>query len=531
MKRIIIVVAVIIAASGGVWYYSKQLSAPYALATVKKGNIVQEVFASGKVEAPTRINLRFKNSGKMTVVRIKVGEEVEAGQILAEQDAAALEAQLSGMQAGVDFQKAKLAQSQAGASPEDIAVAETAVNNARANADNAAQSLNDARQNFVDKIQDAYTKADDAVRGKADKLFTNPLSSSPRLIFFTPDYSLQNDIERSRAFVESNDFYAWKPALDQLTIKSDLSVYASSTRKYLNDISSFLNIVSLALNNPSSLYTSSVGVGSSAIPDAWKTDISAARTNTNAALSGISAAEANMKAVQASLDVSRGNLNTAQNQLALKKAPVRATDIAVYEAQIQQAEAQMRQVRAQIQDMKITAPVAGIITVVSGNPGEIIDSGKVAVSMISGGAFQIKVNLSEDNVAGVKVGQPVRIVADALQDEWDGTVIDIDPSATIINGSVYYQTTAIFNEKNSRVKDGMTANVWIKTGEANNVLIVPASAIQKAIQNDSANAFARVYQDKKIINRNVVLGIKSQDGMVEIISGLSDGQQVITGNQ
>ncbi len=512
MKKIIVIAITILAVGTGVGVYiKKSADSPYKLATVQKGDITQEVFASGKVEAPTSIDLHFKNSGKMTVLRAKVGKKVETGQVLAKQETGTLDAELATMQASIDVEKARLAQQQAGASQEDIAVAETA-------AANAAQAVTDARQNFVDKLQDAYVKADDAIRSKADQMFTSPLSTNPKLIFLVINSTLQNDIEGSRFSIEGNVFSVWKPYIYQLSINSNLSEYANTTRKYLSNINAFLDKLALAVNNPDNIYA--INGTSTVMPSNWKTDISTARTNINTTISNISSAEEKLKTAESVLKIT-------QDKLILIKAPLRATDKAVFEAQIRQAEAQMQQVEVQIQDMEIIAPISGIITVTNGNVGEIVGPNTTVVSIISDDALQVKVNLSEDNVAGVQIGQPVRITSDAIPREWQGTITEVDPAGTVINGSVYYKTTIIFNEPNDQVKAGMTSDVWIKTGSATSTFIVPASAIQK---NGPTN-IVQIYKDGKLTSQNVTVGLKGQNGMIEIVSGVSEGEQVVIGNK
>lgn len=59
---------------------------PYELATVKKGDIAQEVSASGKVKSPTKVDLQFKNRGEITFLDAEVGRKVKAGEVLAGQD-------------------------------------------------------------------------------------------------------------------------------------------------------------------------------------------------------------------------------------------------------------------------------------------------------------------------------------------------------------------------------------------------------------------------------------------------------------
>jgi len=541
MKKIIIIVIAILIVAAGIGYYLKKSEISYELATVKKGDIVQEVSASGKVEAPTSIDLHFKNSGKMTVLNAKVGMKVETGQLLAKQNTSALEAQLAEMKAGVDVQNARLAQMQAGASPEDIAIAKTAVANAQRSAEDAKINLTNAKRKaesdldnlysgIRDILNDAYIKAYDAVSQQTDEMFDNDFTAYPQLSFITANSQAKIDVESKRAVV-NNELNFFKTEIDNLNSDySDLDGTMIKAKNHLAVIEAFLIRLTDAVNSAQGISQATINI--------WKSNISSGRTNISAAISAISnrqqlitaqknTNQENIDIAQRDVNAAENNLKIARDQLSLTKAPLRSTDIAVYEAQIKQAKAQMQQVAVQIQDMKIIAPVAGTIIETNGNPGEIIDPGTIVVSMISNDPLQVKVNLSEVNVANVKVGQSVRITGDAIQGELQGTVTSVDPSATIIQGSVYYLTTVTFNKKSDQIKDGMTTNVWIKTGETKSTLVIPASAIQK----DGENTFVQIYDNKKVTNQNVTLGLKSQNGMIEIISGLSEGQQVVISNQ
>ena len=168
---------------------------------VHPGDFVQQVSVSGKVVAAESLDLSFEQTGRVTGVWVKVGDKVFAWQILAGQDTAQVEAQLAEARAGVDAQKAKLEQLLAGASPEDITVAETAAN-AETTLANAEKSLDDARQNLMDKLQDAYTKADDAILSKTDQMFNNPQSSNPQIVF-SSNNQLQADINWERLLIGS----------------------------------------------------------------------------------------------------------------------------------------------------------------------------------------------------------------------------------------------------------------------------------------------------------------------------------------
>lgn len=545
-------IVVVIGGVAGTLLFQRLNNVPYELATVKRGDIIQEVSASGKVESPTKIDLHFKNSGKLIAMNAKVGEKITVGRLLAKQDTAQLDAQVSEMQAGIDIQKAKLDQLQSGTSPEDIAVAETAVINAETSAINANQTLEDVKKdlenvknktgvdldNLYDDIRgilnDAYTKADDAVNRQTDDMFDNDLSSNPQLNFFSTDSQAETDSEWERIIIGS-ELKKLKTELDNLSPDYfGLDETLIKAKNHLVIIEDFL----IRLNDA---VQGAIGISQTTI-NTYKTNINTGRTNINTIVSNINnqqqliatqkitnqknidSAQKDVNTAENNLKTAEGSLKTAQNQLALKKAPVRSSDIAVYQAQINQAEASLQKIQAQREDFIISAPSSGIVTEVNGEVGEIIGPDKIVISFGTGGALQIKLNIVEDNIVDVRVGQETRITFDAMEDqEFYGKVVAIDPAETIIGGAVYYQTTVLFDKNDERVRSGMTANVWIKIAVSEDTLFIPESALQ---YKDGVKII-QVLASDNVIDREIVAGIKNNIGMVEIISGLSEGEQVL----
>lgn len=505
---LIIGLIIIIFGVVGFLFYKNIQDIPYETFTVKKGNLIEEVSANGKVESPTNIDLRFKNSGKLVEVNTKVGNKVYSGQLLAKQDTAQLDAQVLEMQAGIDLQKAKLNQLLSGASQEDIDIYETAVINGE-------QSVEDSKKNLIDKIKNAYTKSDDSIRGKSDQLFNNPRNTDPQLIFITTDSQLENNIETQRFLIETM-LNNWSESLKLISTQSNLQPIILSTNQNLNEIKLFLDSLSLVVNS----LTTYSNISQTTL-DKWKNDISTARVNIDTAISNLSSAEESLKTKE-------GVLKTAQNQLTLKKAEVRPYDVAVYEAQIKQAEASLQKTLAQRRELLIYAPSAGVITHVNGEVGENIGADTAIVSFATNGALQVKLNIVEDKIVNIKTGQEARITFDAIGGEtFGGKVIAIDPSETIVGGTVYYQTTIIFDKADERIKSGMTANVWIRVALSEDTLFVPVSAIQ----NKNSKKFIKILDGKLIVEKEVVTGLKNDSGMIEIVSGVSLGERVILGDK
>lgn len=202
-------------------------------------------------------------------------------------------------------------------------------------------------------------------------------------------------------------------------------------------------------------------------------------------------------------------------------------DIKAQKALVAQAQADIELQRAKISETVLVSPMDGVIVTANSEVGEIAKPETLIVSIISDESLQINVDVAETAIANVRVGQTVRITLDAFDNaiEWAGTVTEIDPTETIRGGAVYYKTIVSFDKKDSSIKSGMTANIWIKTAISENTLLIPVSALQ------NNNNIVRILQGKQVVEKEVKTGLRNDDGMVEIVSGLSQGEQLIIGNK
>ncbi len=103
-------------------------------ATVGTANIAGTVVYSGNAEAGTKINLLPKTAGQITALNIETGSAVKQGDVIAELDHSAQDAQIDQAKAGVAVAQAKLASIQAGPRSELVA-------QAKANLEAAQQTL------------------------------------------------------------------------------------------------------------------------------------------------------------------------------------------------------------------------------------------------------------------------------------------------------------------------------------------------------------------------------------------------------
>ena len=505
-KKIFLIIPAIAVITVASLVFRSQRS-PYITANVERGLIVQEVLASGNIAAPQNIELQFQTSGKLITRSVETGDIVSGGQLLAALDASVLNAQLEQALASSDAQKAQLQNIEDGTRPEQLAVTQAQVESDRA-------ALSQAEQSLLDAIMNAYTVSDSAVLNSVDSFFSNP-TFNPKLAFAVNDSQLQATLEGERLSAATT-LSKWAKELEGLSSVDDLSGPEARARSSIDLIAALLSDSNSALNKA----ISNQQVSSTQITT-WITGIASSRAAVNAATSALTGA-ATMQRNSASL------LTKDQKSLALQQAGSTSSIIAAQEAQVRAAQANVNAIRAQISQTRIVAPVAGTITKVGSEVGETVTPATIVVSMIPNAKLQIDVDLSEDAVAYAKVGDPARITLDAFGNsvEWHGTVVKIEPAQTIRGGAVYYKTTVNFESLDERVKPGMTANVWIQTGTSPSTLIVPASALSTR----GIASYAQTLEYGTIVEHEVTTGLKSQHGMVEIISGLKEGDVVVIGS-
>ena len=226
------------------------------------------------------------------------------------------------------------------------------------------------------------------------------------------------------------------------------------------------------------------------------------------------------------VETAKRNLEQALAQLEQAQAPVRPERIQAQQALVRQAQATVGSIQALKNQTIITAPFDGIITAVNVNRGERVLAGNQVINLISGEKFEITVNIAEADIQDLQIGNQAKISFDAYRNEqFDATVTYISPSATTINNVTSFKTTLQFNQESEKIRAGLSANVDIISDSRQNVLTIPLRAV---FQDEEGNSVVRVIKDNQIIRTKVETGLRGSDGRIEIISGLEEGQRVIT---
>jgi len=181
--------------------------------------------------------------------------------------------------------------------------------------------------------------------------------------------------------------------------------------------------------------------------------------------------------------------------------------------------------RVQLEKAHIVAPFSGIVGLRHVSVGEYISAGQGLVNLEAIDPVKADFRVPEKFLPAIRVGQAIRIKVDAFPDDmFEGKVYAIDPRLDVSGRSLLVR--ALVPNGDQRLRPGLFARVTVLLQLKEDALSVPEQAIVP--QGDSQFVFKIV--DGKVHLTKVVTGTR-REGRVEIVEGLSAGDQVVTAGQ
>ena len=531
MKKFILPLVVVIILSLIIYqaYFNKPEDG-FSVVRVEKGNIVQEVSDTGKVKRGEKIRLGFKSLGVIEDIYVEVGDIVIGQDILAKLDNSQLNIQLAEANANLALQQAQFTKLLTGSSQEDIKIAQTKVANSQVALDNAKKALADVAAQGNEDIGSAYGDAINVLDDSYIEIFDakNEAETIQTTYFNLSDQEgvrVRESKDKISTALEDVKPYLDSAKINNSNIDIDTAILAMkaalektsdalTTIREATDTSKYKNVVSSADKSSLDSERDSINTSLTSLINNQQTISITKIDNT-----------ANINIYQAKIDSSQGQLNVDQDQLMKITAGPRQEDIDLYQAQVRQASARTQLLKDQISDTLLKSPIGGQIIGVNKRKGELVQSAADDVIVILPTVpFEIEINIYEEDIVGLDIGDSVDISLVAFPDnDLTGKVISVDPAEKIIDGVVYYEVLVGFDDSPSNVKSGMTADLIIKTDFRNDVLAVPEDALKEVDGKIIVEVLSNTNEEK----REVSVGMRGTNDLVEILSGLSEGEEII----
>ncbi len=543
MKKLrtwLIILILAVAAGGGAFYLTQgKITLPStatATATptsytqnvqVQRGNITASISPTGDVYAVNSASLSFRVTATILELNAKAGQVVKKGDVLAKADTTSFQRTVDQAQADLLSAQDDLTTLQDGYTDLDIRKAKLTVAQAEASVAAAKQAKADLLAPDLDTLKQSVSTAQYDLESARLNLDLTKINTTVTKSVRDLEYTLQ---WYDRAI---RDLQAAKPGANP-------------------------DIVSPASNGTAQASLAAPGGRSSAQPltleeaQAGRADtqkaltlarlnatmtLESAQSRVTQAIQKLADAQDKLKDAQAGPDAvelaqadntivqAQAKLAKAQDDLKTMQAGPDKKKVELAQAKVDAAKATLAQAQANLLYTALAAPFNGTIIAVNVEAGDDVTSSKVVLTMADLSLLQVRATIDETKITQVKVDQVATITFDALPGKtFKGKVLEVPVQGTLSNNVVNYAVPiSLENLPAGTLKPGMTANITLVTGSKQNVLLLPAYAVQQTTDGVVVNVLETSGQTTQTpVQTGLTNGV-----YVEITRGLNEGDTVV----
>ncbi|MDR3546738.1 MAG: HlyD family efflux transporter periplasmic adaptor subunit [Candidatus Pacebacteria bacterium] len=456
-----IVLAII---GGGYWAYTSLATSTggteYVLSPVTQGSLQVTVTGSGQVAANDQLSLTPQASGQVTEVNVTAGQSVKAGTIVAELDMT--DADQSIQTAKENLQSAQISYQQT--------------------LNSSQTSLTSDQTSVMTNVTNTYTDLPAVMNG-----LDTTLHSLSTITGYTAEQNINayanyvNSIEANNDREQVQQSYqaavdSYQQTLALYNQSSGQTLTTAQTEQLAQSTLQTATDVDTAVKDALTYY------------NYINAQVSSARLTTptqlSSQISSLNSYESTVSGDVTSLTTAENSLESDSQTLAnnSSSAPL---DVQTAELNVQKAQESLDQAEQNAEDYIVRAPFDGTIASVAVKKYDQASTGTTVATLITTGEYA-DLSLNETDAAKVKVGQTATMTFDALSGTtMSGTVASVSGVGTVSQGVVTYDVKIGFDTNNADIKPGMTVDATIITASSTNAIQVPSAAVKTASDGSS----------------------------------------------
>lgn len=192
----------------------------------------------------------------------------------------------------------------------------------------------------------------------------------------------------------------------------------------------------------------------------------------------------------------------------------------------EQARQAVRTILTQIGQDRVVSPIDGTVSRVDIREGETALAGSAVFRVSSAsGVFELESRVPEADITELGPGMTAVVTFDSLPSDetFPATITESDIAATVVQDVVSYMVTFSLDRDDERLREGMSATIDIETEKAEGVVTVPF----RAIVREGGRTYVELPRGMEAERREVEIGVEGDEGLIEVKSGLSEGEEVI----
>lgn len=485
LPRLLVVAIVVVLLGGGAavaWAATRTPGPTYRMATAAAATVTNTLNTTGTIQPVSQATVSFPVSGQVASVDVTQGQQVTAGQTLAQLNTNTLSAQVSSAQSSVATAQAKLAADQVS----QTTVAAQPQTSSSTKAAGPSKNLVDGQN----AVRAAQKKVDDDLNLVSAAL-KQEKTTCPKVI---QSLGTQN-----------------KP-VDTTTPATTTTTTAppppTSTGPSPTEVADCTELMQQVLDYQSKTSTDEHALASAEA--ALSTALSQA----------VSSAGQSSSAATKSSTTTNSSRTTGGSS-----APASAAQIAADQAAVDSAQAQLAAALQNVAAATLVSPIDGTVAQVAITAGQSTSANSTSahIVVIGAGASQVTTAVNDGQVGKVKPGQAAAITPDGATKPITGKVTSIGAlSSTTSGGAASYPVTISLGDSSQPLFAGATASVSITLGTAQASVTVPTSAVH----NVGGFSFVTKVVDGQPSQTRVTLGVVGST-LAQVSEGLSAGDQVV----
>ena len=513
VKKVIALVLVCAIAGGGAWYFlgsgdnsAAAADTTYTTAAVERRTITSTITGSGTLEAADSYSVTTLLEGTILTANFEEGDQVEKDTVLYTIDSTDAENSLE--------------QSQ------------ISVSQAQRNYNSALESLDDltVAADVDGRIYSLDVEVGDEINAGEQVATIRNSDVMELTVSFPADDAQGFHVGQSATVTLDSTFETLTGTVSEVAANTTVSTGNMIVRE-----------VTIQVTNPGGISTTQTasatvnGVGSSSSGTFSYEDESTVVADVSGTVSSIAVSEGDW--------VSEGQTLLVMTSDDLDEQVQSASD------SLRNAEISYENQTDQLDDYTITSPIQGTIVDKNYNAGETTEANEVLCTIYDLSYLTMTLSVDELDISDIEVGQTVTIVADAVEDQtYEGVVTKVSVAGTSSGSATTYPVTIRIDETDGLLP-GMSVDATIELGSAEDVLAIPASALNRGdtvlVTADSPSAANAVTgqteetveapesstapegegEEQQYVSVPVTTGITDGD-YIEITSGLQEGDVV-----
>jgi multidrug efflux pump subunit AcrA (membrane-fusion protein) len=452
----------------------------------------------GEVSSASEAAVRAESQGRLTQVLVQNGDRVTRGQVV--------------MRIENSTQVAALRQAEAALLSQEAAVGRTQTLTG-VSLSNAALQLEETRANTVNSLQAQYAQVREAVLAQADELFSNPLSTDPRLLFSIPTNQQQKSQLENQRLAVGRVLVQWGQATNELEPTQLTSSFFDEIESYVDAVNEFLSSLSAAASSLQATAT----LSESQIAG-WKAAASAARVQA----ASIPGALNSLQSALAQAETSLALAEEEQNQSALGGS-------STAEAGLRQAQSAVAAARVALEKTVVRAPISGVVSGLDLKVGDVVAPLQDVFMVSNNSALEIVTYVNEVERAALVLGGEAVVGRNRVP----ATITRI---ASVVDPETRKVEVVLSPVGQLDLIDGQSVSIRIeRSGAEPDTMLVPLSALK--VQPEGFAVFvltadqevqAQQVEVGPIVGQRVVIraGLMMDDVIVTDVRGLAVGDRV-----